>query len=457
MRDRIKAIFTGSTTERLFALPTDSVLAFEPGVCAPEDEHWEVLSPLAVHALNELAGSGLAIEDSGNFHILWDHLYAALNDVDRAAALRHLGIPPVGELRPRLRSVNSLDDADFEIAIEGWLDHRGRTSASKLGAIARTERGLELLPQVTYELTKGVSEFCRQPARTAESNRFHWGRIRTLAVRANAGLDQFLAETVVLTPEKLHIKLIDADVAGSSVVEVQPWFTDAPETWLDCFDRTSKVKDRYQIVTQQGLVEIQISPPVKAVLAAIKAMPGQRTSGAAAEKFLHNPFATLGPDAVRVLDEAQFDNARREAGIDFERFVTRIQMTDGVIHEVGVVAERMAENAGSSVYERFQSPSDLRAFIARVESKLRTGSQLCEWRHHRLELTGDSANELELLNTAYIEWTKPKVEIRAVDVLDLTRYSQRISGIGVQPRIVSPYIPVQSGEDPWWMCCKNSE
>ena len=58
--------------------------------------------------------------------------------------------------------------------------------------------------------------------------------------------------------------------------------------------------------------------------------------------------------------------------------------------------------------------------------------------------------ELKLLKSALVEWSKPRVTIKAPDVLDLQRYSQRISGIGIQPKIVSPFIPVQSGTDPWF-------
>lgn len=450
LRDRIRALLGGSSGERLFAVPSNDFLFFEPASCLPEDVHWEITSPLAIHALNALAGSGLAVEENDRYRMRWEDLYDTLDDMESASALADLDVPTIGYLRPRLRSANSLDDVDFEIAIEGWLNQTGRINASKLGAVARTDNGLQLLPRASFELARGIAEFWKQESRTADSNRYHWGRIRTLAVRANAGLDHFLADTVVLTPDKLQVKMMDTDVAGLSVVEVQPWFAGAPDSWLTHFDRETRVRDRYQIATEQGLVEVLVTPQVKSVLTSIKAMPGRRMSGAAAERFVHNPFATLGPDAVEVIDEKQFDNARREAGIDFERFVVRADIRDGDIVEVGIVIDRLAEQSGDTAYERFSTPAELRAFIARIESKLETGCQLCEWRRHRLELTGDVTTELSLLKTAYIEWTKPRVEIKAVDVLDLTRYSQRISGIGVQPRIVSPYIPVQSGDDPWF-------
>lgn len=450
LHDRLYAIFGGANSERLFAVPASDLLLFQPATHAPDDDHWEITSPLAMHALNELAGSGLAAETETGYRIQWDTLYAALADPDRISIFTNLGIPKIGDLRPRLRSANSLDDSEFEIVIDGWVSGTKRINAIKLGAVVNVGGALQLLPYASFELAKGIAEFWKQDTRTAESNRYHWGHIRKLAVRANASLDNFLADTIVLTPDKLQIKLMSADIAGSSVVEVQPWFSGAPDTWLAHFDRASKVRNRYQIASEKGLVEVLISPQVKSVLETIKAMPGRRTAGAFAERFLHNPFATLGPDAVEVLDEAQFDEARHEAGIDFERFAARIDMRGGEISEVGIAVERLEAQFGNTTYEKFHTAADLKAFIARVESKIQTGCQLCEWRGHRLDLTGETQNEMELLKTAFVEWTKARVAIKSVDVHDLKRYSERVSGIGVQERIVSPYIPVQSGEDPWF-------
>ena len=450
LRDRLKALFVDPTGERLFAIPSSTSVLFAAAQHAPDDEHWQVSSALAIHVLDELFASGHAAEEQEGFRVNWEILYLLLQDTDRYDTLAALALPSLGTLRPRLRSANSLDDPDFEVAIDGWLDGNGRIDATRIGAVARTSSGLQLLPQSSFELANAVGEFWSDDVRTPVQNRLRWGRIRALAVQAAAGLDQFLAGTIILTPDKLQIRLADANVADSSVVEVQPWFAGAPDNWLDHFDRASKVRDRYQIVTEEGLIEVLITPKVKTVLRAIKDMPGRRTAGTAAERFLHNPFAALGPDAADVLDEVQFDEARHEAGIEFERFTCKLTVEEDKVTQVGVVIELLTEESGDTAYERFTSPTDLRAFIAKVQSKLDTGAQLCEWRRHRLELTGDTGSELELLKTALLEWLKPKVTIKAHDVLDLTRYSERISGIGVQQRIVSPYIPVQSGDDPWF-------
>ncbi len=263
-------------------------------------------------------------------------------------------------------------------------------------------------------------------------------------------MDEFLANTIVVTPERLLVHLINADVGGSGVVEIQPWFKGAPADWLEHFDRFPKVRDRYQIATDQGIIEVTIKSEVKAVLSAIKAMPGRRAAGATAERFVHNPFGVLGPDSASVIDESQFEQARYEAGIEFKQFHARVAMQGGDLTSVGLSIEALANDQVRGSQELFEGPSELRSFIARAESKLDAGFDGFEWRGHRLQFIADSRREVQILKGAYKAWVAPRVEIRAADVLNLSRYSARISGIGTQPRIVSPYIPRASGDDPWF-------
>src|SRR5581483_1736050 len=94
--DRIKGALSGATAERLYAIPSGHALLFSPRQEKPDDDHWEVTSPLAVHALNELASSGLATEHSGGFTLNWSDLYEALDDPDRSTSLSVLSLPPMG-------------------------------------------------------------------------------------------------------------------------------------------------------------------------------------------------------------------------------------------------------------------------------------------------------------------------------------------------------------------------
>lgn len=78
--NRIKAVFGTPTNERLFAMPLSDRLSFKPSIHKPEDEHWEIKSPLAIHGLNELKSSGLALEVDSAFCMDWGDIYSALED-----------------------------------------------------------------------------------------------------------------------------------------------------------------------------------------------------------------------------------------------------------------------------------------------------------------------------------------------------------------------------------------
>lgn len=416
----------------------------------PDSEAIKIANPLAVHYLSELALEGRARQNGGTYSLSWDVIYQLLADKEQADGLNVLELPSVGGLKPALRSENTLDDEDFAIGIDGWFVNGVLVGSVELmGPIAREGASRSLLAKDVFAVLLAVQAFYADSERSSQSNRRHWGKIRRLAMLAEARMDQFLADTIVLTPEKLHIKLSKTDVGEGSVVEVQPWFAGAPENWLVQFDTRRDVPESYRILREDQLIEVILTPPVRTVLRAIKKMPGRRVAGSFAERFLSNPYATLGDDADLVIDEEQFDEARYEAGIVFQRFTAHWQLRDSDIAQAGVTITTADAQSPYSKLELFGSPDDLRKFVVKVESKLHTSLELCEWRGHNLHLSGDTQEQLDILKNIYDRWTRPRVNIRAADVLDLKRYSQRVTGIGVQSNIVSPYIP-RTDKDPWF-------
>lgn len=416
----------------------------------PDDEALEIQNPLAGPYLNELALEGL-VQQSGETHTLsWDVIYQLLANKEETKATSVLELPSHGNLKPALRSENTLDDDDFAIAIDGWFSNGAILGSVELtGPVAHEASRRTLLHQEVFALMRAIQDFYGDTKRNPQSNRKHWGRIRHLAMLAGARMDQFLYDTIVVTPEKLHIRLARTDIEGTGVVEVQPWFAGAPGNWLSQFDNKRDVPERYSIVCEDQLIEVILTAPVRSVLRAIKKMPGRRVAGAFAEKFLSNPFATLGEDADHVIDEDQFDEARSEAGIVFQRFTAHWQLHENKIAEAGVAISTADPHEPSSKLELFDTPDDLRKLVVTLESKLQAGLELCEWRGHSLQLSGDTQEQLDILKNVHARWTRPRISIRAVDVLDLTRYSERVTGIGTQPGIVSPYIP-RPDKDPWF-------
>ncbi|MEJ1730684.1 hypothetical protein SMA90_30625, partial [Escherichia coli] len=83
-----------------------------------------------------------------------------------------------------------------------------------------------------------------------------------------------------------------------------------------------------------------------------------------------------------------------------------------------------AENAESAV-ERLDTPKMLDDFVSRLRERLKREAQCLRWRGHELELLGDAALHLETLQKALDEWLTPE-KIEAADVLDASRYSDRI-------------------------------
>jgi hypothetical protein len=127
----------------------------------------------------------------------------------------------------------------------------------------------------------------------------------------------------------LKIALNKSQAVGSdSVIEVIPHFDDAPDSWISRFDANTSVLDRYDIPTEDGITQVILSPEVKAVLNEIKKMPGRMVAGSRAQAFLVNPFAALGDDASNVIEEGQFQKAKEDAGIFFERFTPIVERND---------------------------------------------------------------------------------------------------------------------------------
>lgn len=434
----------------LWVLYSKDTVDYTLAASRPDSEAIEIVNPLALHYLSELALEERAKQNGDTYGLSWDVIYQLLADKDQAEGLAVLELPPAGGLKPALRSENTLDDDDFAIGIDGWFVNGVLLGSVELtGPVAREGASQTLLTKEVFAVLRAVQDFYADNERSPQSNRRHWGKIRHLAMLAGARMDQFLADTIVLTPEKLHIQLNKTNVSGASVVEVQPWFAGAPENWLVQFDTRRDVPEVYEILREDQLIEVVLTPPVRSVLRAIKKMPGRRVAGSFAERFLSNPYATLGEDADLVIDEDQFDEARYEAGIVFQRFAAHWRLSGDELAEAGLLVTTVDVESPQRQLELFDSPDDLRRFVVAVESKLQTGLELCEWRGCSLQLVGDTQEQIDILKNIYTKWIRPKVSIRAAEVLDLKRYSERVTGIGVQPNIVSPYIP-KADKDPWF-------
>jgi hypothetical protein len=212
-----------------------------------------------------------------------------------------------------------------------------------------------------------------------------------------------------------------------------------------------QVPDRYDIPTRDGIVQVLIIPEVKTILEQIKRMPGRRVAGSRAEAFITNPFAALGEDASHAIDADQFERARREAGLFFERFTAHVKR-DGAGYpiEIGLLIEQ-TDPAGpaSSEIRLFGNDDELLAFIKLVRVRLSDEMQLCAWDGYDFELLGDTPREVEILEKAYEERRRPRTLVNYADIYDLTRYAERVEIIGEEKPYYSPFIAKRDNEEGW--------
>ncbi len=444
---------------RLFAIksPRISRTLTKDGVVIHFDNHASeggvLTSTQALGYVQQLAGEERLIESEDGLLLSWNEVYKIREEPQGAAELEILALPPMRQLAPSLRSENTLTSAEFVVAVDGWRDRDRRPveDVSISGAVAFIGRDTVLLPRASHELMRRLAHFYDEPQRDENYNRCAWGELRELAIAAGAALDQFLFSNLIVTPERLVIELGRRKSGGVGVVEIEPWFAGAPDNWLQHFDSFAKVRDLYEIPTKDGIVQVIVTPKVKRVLEAIKQMPGRRVAGALAERFVSNPFATLGGTAGDVIDPNQFDQAREEAGISFQRFTARVNTdADGFPSEVGVLIESATSHDANSAYERFSDARELGHFINGIQSRLETGGEIYFWRGYDLQLLGDTPREVETLTLAFNAWTRPRITIRYADVADLRRYSERVIGIGIQKPLISPHIPRRDEEGSWF-------
>ena len=404
--------------------------------------------------LRQLVDEGFALAKDGHAFLDWDSIYQVASSSAHAGALPILKLPPHQAWRPVISSSGGLADADFSIRIEGWIGPSGERipgAVDLCGAVVSRAGSNSLLSEAAWRTVEAVAAMRsqREAKRTHEQNKQDWSRVRRLALLAGAELSDFLSRTVVLSPERIDIQMRKGGEGARDVVEILPVFDGAPGRWLEVFDRIDSVQNRYQIPDGSGMVHILLSNDAQAVLSEIRRMPGRRVAGARAEAFLRNPFATLGPAAERILDPQQFERAREDAGIVFAKFsAVIIEDQSGYPCDVGLLVEEVYEGKLAAETVKLATPDELQAFITKLDARISSGAQCCHWKGFDLEILGDTPDQLAKLRSALDRMSTPR-KIKASEIYDLSLYSERISGFGVEKPYYSPFISKKSDEGGW--------
>ena len=334
-------------------------------------------SPELASLLDQLADEDLAAHHDDHVLITWKQVHELLKSRVYASSIVAMALPPTLSIVPRLQSRGSLTDPHFSIGIAGWVNPAGSPVVVQAleGSVVRSGETLGKLSKPVWQLLDAIAAFDDRPTpeRTPQQTRRHWGKIRRLALEADAVLDDFLVRSVVLTPETLDIEFRKFGVGTN--VEIIPSFEGAPARWLEALDNASGVPEHFNISTPEGAVHVALSEAVRSVLGQIKKLPGRRAAGQRAVAFLLNPIAALGIDAAEVIDLAQFQAAKERAGIQFERFRPRI-VCDALGHP-GDVGIDIDTPQGEAIRRAFADDAALEKFVNGLQNRKPGGWALC--------------------------------------------------------------------------------
>lgn len=421
-----------------------------------------------VALLSQLEEMGYLERTGDSVDLSWSNLYQFLAQDEGAQTelLATLKLPPLEKIRPSLSSQGSLEDNDFRVTLGAWIDEQGqamRQAPIIVGGVAKFPGKTVLLSEPVWSLVHEVASLYRTPGelRSGRSNRAVWSKMRKFALDAKCPMADFLLQTVVLTPEKLDLKLRQSEGSGAFTLQVEPMFGGAPEGWLSIFDRMAVVPERYDLPTANGIVQVLLDPAVRSVLQEIRRWPNRYVSGQRAEAFVRNPFAALGEDASKVIDEKAFEAERERVGIVFKRF--SFSVSRDVQRAIQFVSLEIETTSRYSLAEEsipFSDSAELGRFIEKLRGRLSAGFESVQWKGHDLELLGDAVDQLSLVEHVWDEWKEQEASADAgasdallvisyADVYDLSNYSQRVEGIGVEKPYVSPFIAKKDEDSPW--------
>lgn len=404
--------------------------------------------------LLQLEEEGLASHGLIGWSITWDDVFKLSRDENHESSLQLLNIPEISKVRPEIIGNGGLADNDFSVSVKHWILPDGKTaplSARKGAVLIVGERKL-LMSEAAWNCLLAIKQFhAKKRLEPGEqTNKESWATIRKFGIEADAVLDVFLEKTIVVKPEHLQLRLNKSEALNTSVIQVSPEFEDQPQNWIKTFDQYQSVQDQYHIAADDGSVtHLVIEPDVKAVLETVKSMPARTVAGDKALTFIKNPYAVLGEDAHKVIDETFYQNEVQSAGITFYRFYAEpsLDADDSKISSVSLVLTPLGSVSAENKNYTFQNAYEFNSFVSEISAKIKDFLPCCYWKGFELELSDVSETMMDGLQKLAARWIDESNGKIFDNVLDLSQYGDRVIGIGVATPISSPFIKKEKTED----------
>ncbi|QWL68508.1 DEAD/DEAH box helicase [Aeromonas jandaei] len=404
--------------------------------------------------LEQLAEEDYAAVLSDRWLLTWRNLYRLLADPEHESSLALLSLPHFADVRPKLECIGSLLDAHFTVAITHWCDGvtGEHVELKRQGALVTTAKGLGLLSEASWQLCEALRDLVRcQKDQPGEATNYEgWAVIRSAAKAANADMDGFLAKTVVVKPQRLALRPRKAEIDSCPVIEVSVDFPEQPAGFLSSFDATQRVQDRYRITQPDGTIaHVVIEPEIKHVLEAIKAIPGRRVAGDSALSLLRNPYALLGEKTSVVLDPDQHEQSLVDAGIYFHHFrlEPQFEVESGKITIVLLHLSPISRKPLPDVTLSFNSPGVFAPFVQELRLKMAVGMSAGFWQGFELELGDFDEQQLFDIEKLLDRWQREVAGELFDSLFELSRYGDRIIGLGEVVPVSSPFLARTTGQD----------
>lgn len=393
----------------------------------------------------------IAYQLDDQYVLPWEEFYHLSQDEEHQSVISLLNVPEKADLCPVIRSESGLNDSNFKVILEGWQNTQQtkvKDAIKRTGAILNINNNIHLLDENTWLLLEKIKEFSRlsENDKDTTTNQKYWAKIRKLALKSKANLDEFLLKTIVVAPEKIQLNLRKNLISQESVVEIQPTFDDAPNTWLNTFDQYNTVQDQYSVsLNDGGIAHIIIDPKVKHVLSEIKKMPNRRVAGERAHTFLHNPFAQLGEEANEVVSPESFEQAKREAKIYTYSIQIEKDYDDNSLYISAQLLLSPDDEDEQKVELELANIEHTHYFIKAYEKD----SPVFLWAGYQIDRTGYLEQQIQLLKQDLKYLQDYNDELQAKQVLDLQNYGDRVIGIGEAQPLNANFIQKDSGESTW--------
>ncbi|MGV2705962.1 UNVERIFIED_CONTAM: SNF2-related protein, partial [Aeromonas salmonicida] len=421
-----------------------------------EPERWALVA-----YLEQLAEEEYVAVLSDRWLLTWRDMYRLMADADHESSLALLSLPHCTDLRPKLECRGSLVDPQFTVAITHWSDEvtGEHVELKRQGALVTTKKGQRLLNEASWQLCESLRDLARcQRDEPGEATNYEgWAVIRSVAKAANADMDGFLAKTVVVKPQRLALRPRKAEIDSCPVIEVGVDFPEQPVGFLSSFDATQRVQDRYRITQPDGTIaHVLIEPEIKQVLEAIKAIPGRRVAGDSALSLLRNPYALLGEVTSVVLDPEQHEQSLVDAGIYFHHFrlEPKCEAESGKIATVLLHLSPISREPLPDETLSFNSPGIFAPFVQELRFKLAAGMSAGFWQGFELELGDFDEQQLLDIEKLLDRWQREVSGELFDSLFELSRYGDRIIGLGEVIPVSSPFLTRTTGQD--WLSSESN-